>query len=337
MDDQRRQLGRHDPPPLVWLLSFVTVVEHGTFTAAAQALHRAQPRVSSHIAALERQLGAALLIRGARRVELTAAGSAFLPHARAVLRELRGGADAVSALTSTVQGRIAIGGYPGVMAVVIAPVVRRFTDLYPGVSVELREADPAILEGLVATGEIDLAVRTIDVPQRHHNVPSTPLFAERIQLIVRPDDPLARSGAADPTALGGRVVVVSGDPLGGWSDYRERLDRIGVEPRQVITVAEPTTVVALVREGLGIGLLGALAAKVTVSGETTAVDLPEPLWLRQISGYRLVDSSPTPALSRFLELLAAEGPSLTAGRAVWADRPADHRPNGAESSASGVD
>ncbi|SDS68274.1 LysR family transcriptional regulator [Microlunatus soli] len=306
-----------EPPAIVWLVSFVAVVEHGTFTAAAQSLNRAQPRVSAHIAALERQLGSALLVRRPRRVELTSAGAAYLPHARAVLRELRGGTDAVSALTSTVQGRVAVGGYPGVMAVVIAPLVRRFGGLYPGVAIELREADPAGLEALVAAGEIDLAVRTVDVPQRHHNVPSTPLFAERIQLIVTDDHPLARAGVADPAALAGRTVIVSGDPLSGWSDYRERLDRIGVEPRQVITVSEPTTVVALVREGLGIGLLGALAAKVTVSDDTTAVDLPEPLWLRQISVYRLATNEPTPAAAAFLELLTEEGPVLTAGRAVW--------------------
>jgi DNA-binding transcriptional LysR family regulator len=313
----RMAIGRREPPQLVWLASFVAVVDSGTFTAAAQSLSRAQPRVSAHIAALERHLGASLLVRGPRQVELTAAGSAYLPHARAVLRELRGGSDVVAALASTIQGRIAIGAYPGAMALVIAPLVRRFTDLYPGVVVDLEEADPTGLEAEVAAGEIDVAVRTDDVPRRHHNVPSTPLFAERIQLIVRPDDPLARSAGVDLTALGERIVIVSGDRLGGWSDYRERLDRIGVEPQQLITVAEPTTVNALVREGIGVGLLGALAAKVTTGQETTAIDLPPPLWLRQISVYRLTDQGPNQPLQAFLELLATEGPSLTAGRAVW--------------------
>lgn len=310
------------PPSLTCLASFLAVVEHGTFTAAAMALHRAQPRVSAHIATLEKHLGATLLTRGPRRVELTAAGSAYLPHATAALDELHDGEDAVRAVSSTIQGRVRIGGYPGAMAVFIAPLVRRFRALYPGVEVELREADPAVLEDLVAVGDIDLAVRTADVPQRHHNVPSEELFFERIQMITRRDHRQSQGTVADPLSLEGTTVIVSGDPQGGWQDYRDRLDRIGVEPREMITVVQPTTVVALVREGLGVGLLGALAARVTIGDELIAADLPEPLWLREIRVYHRNQRSPDAAVSAFSELLRAEAPALTAGRTVWHSRTA---------------
>ena len=314
-----------EPPPVIWLNSFVAVVEQGTFTAAAQALNRAQPRVSAHVASLERHLGAKLLIRGTRRVELTAAGSALLPHARAVLRELRAGADAVGALTSTLQGRLALGSYPGAMAVLIAPLVRQFQARYPGVTVDLHEAEPALLEDLVAAGDIDLAIRTADVPQRHHNVPSTLLFHERIQLIVRRDHRLSGLAGAEPTALSAEPVIVSGNPPTGWTDYRDRLDRLGIEPLRLITVSQPTTVVALVREGLGVGLLGALAAKVTVGGDIRAVDLPMPLWRREIRAYRRSDAKPTPAVTAFTELMAADAPALTLGCAIWPESAEDQR------------
>lgn len=142
---------------------------------------------------------------------------------------------------------------------VVAPIVARYRSRFPGVAVELHEADPPALESMVANGDIDLAVRTADVPQRHHNGPSTPLFDEPIRLIVRREHRRSRSttDGADPTILQNETVIVSGDPGKGWSDYRDRLDRIGVEPYKIITAVQPTTVVALVREGLGIGLLGA--------------------------------------------------------------------------------
>lgn len=313
-------MASREPPPLIWLASFVAVVEHGTFTAAAQALNRAQPRVSAHIADLERHLGTTLLVRKTRGVQLTETGSALLPHARSVLRELRHGVDAVRAVASTVQGTLAVGSYPGAMAVLIAPVVARYQSRFPGVAVELHEADPAILESMVAAGDIDLAVRTADVPQRHHNVPSSPLFEEPIRLIVRRDHPQSRIGTADPRTLQNRTVIVSGDPESGWSDYRDRLDRIGAEPYKIITVVQPTTVVALVREGLGVGLLGALAAKITVTGdETIALPLPRPLWQREIRIYQRSDAQPRPPVESFLRLLRNEAPNLTAGSAVWPD------------------
>lgn len=293
-------------PQLVWLTSFLAVVEHGTFTAAARSTNRAQPRVSAHVASLERHLGAVLLERGPRNVRLTSAGEALLPYARGACQRLRSGVDAVEALASTLQGHIAVGSYPGAMAVLIAPVLHRFREKYPGVQVVLREADPANLEDEIAAGEIDLAVRTSDVPQRHHNVPSIPLFEEAIQLITPRDHPLS-GGSIDPLRLRDHSVVVSGEPQQHWTDYRDRLDQIGVEPHEVITVSQPTTVMALVREGFGVGLLGELAARVTASEELECHDLPGRLWRRQIRLYYRASDEPLPAIpSAFLEMLRTQ-------------------------------
>lgn len=309
---------RLEPPPTVWLASFVAVVDHGTFTAAARALNRAQPRISSHLASLERHLGAPLVERGHRRVALTPAGAAFLPHARTVLRELRSGADAVGAVSDALSGRIRIGSYPGAMAVIMAPLVRRYAAMYPGVAIELVEAEPSILEDDVAAQDIDIAIRTADVPQRHHNVPSTLLFNEHILLVVRHDHRLARLQQTETERLRPETVIVSGDPQSGWSDYRDRLDRAGVEPASVLTVAQPTTQVALVAEGFGVGLLGALAAGITLRpGETVAVGLPMPLWQREIRLYRHATARPSPPLEAFLDLLRREAPALTIDRATW--------------------
>lgn len=307
-------------PQLAWLASFVGVVEHSTFTAAARALRLSQPRISAHVAALEKELGTPLLERAAHGVRLTAAGETFLPYARTVLRELRNGAEAVTAVTTALQGRIRIGSYPGAMAVVIAPLVRRFSTAHPGVVLELLEDDPAVLEQAVADREIDIAVRTADVPQRHHHIPSTPLFHEKVVLVVRPDHPLARHKSAEPRLLAHETVIVSGDPRHGWADYRDRLDRVGVEPQHLITVVQPTTLVALVREGVGVGLLGALAAHITiVDDEVTTRALPTLLWQREIRVYRLADDDtpPNPAVDAFLDLLIREAPALTVGTTIW--------------------
>lgn len=312
------RMNSQEPVQLVWLGSFVAVADHGSFTAAARALTRSQPRVSAHIAALENQLGTRLFERTSRTVRLTAAGATFLPHARTVLRGLRTGVEAVGAAAATLQGRVRIGSYPGAMAVIMAPLVKRFATAHPGASVELYEADPSALEEAVVNREVDFAVRTVDVPQRHHRLPSRTLFHEKIRLVLRQDHPLAREQYPDPSALAEETVIVSGG--GGWIDYQDRLDRLGVEPRGLVCVVQPTTMVALVREGHGVGLLGALAAQVTVSGEElTTRALPAPLWLREIRCYQLEDVEATPVVRAFLELLHREAPPLTADAAVWAE------------------
>lgn len=67
------------------IAAFVAVVDHDGFTAAARALHLSQPGVSARIRRLERALGVTLFDRAVRRLTLTPAGHAFLPHARAVM------------------------------------------------------------------------------------------------------------------------------------------------------------------------------------------------------------------------------------------------------------
>lgn len=73
------------------LVTFLAVVEHGGFTAAARRLYLSQPGVSAHIRRLETSLGVRLIDRSVRRLTLTPEGRAFLPQARVIVRELERG------------------------------------------------------------------------------------------------------------------------------------------------------------------------------------------------------------------------------------------------------
>src|SRR5690348_5879990 len=87
----------------------VAVAEEANFTRAAARVHVAQPGVSAQIRQLERELGQQLLDRSGRRVTVTAAGAAVLPHARAALAAVTAVRDAVDELTGLLRGRISIG------------------------------------------------------------------------------------------------------------------------------------------------------------------------------------------------------------------------------------
>lgn len=307
-----------------WLASFVAVVEHGTFTAAARATVRSQPRVSAHVALLERTLGAQLLTRTSRGVQLTSAGRLFLPRAQAVLRELRQGGDEVAALGSQVQGSVRVGSYPGASAVIVAPLMQQSRVRYPGVRLDLFESvDPTELEAAVAHDEIDFAIRTSEVPQRHRGVPSELLCHEKIVLVTPQSRGLRIRTDNDLAQLREETVIVSGDPQSGWADYRDRLDRLGVTPRQMMTVTLPTTVVALVRAGVGVGILGAFAAHVTTTDPDLLITpLPTPTWQREIRIFHRSNAGTTAATRAFLDLLNDQAPQLTGSLASWERPPA---------------
>lgn len=295
-----------DDVQLPWLSSFLAVVNQGTFTAAARATHRAQPRVSAHVAALEEALGVRLLDRGPRGVTITEAGSRFLPHARAALAEVRAGMDSVESLAGELQGTVVVGSFPGASGVLLAPLIKRFREEHAGVSVELHEGDPGWLEDAVANVDVDLAIRSGDIPQRHPNVASRHLFDERIVLVTPPDDELARAAHVDLSHLEGRPLVVTGAPAEGWTDFTERLADAGVTPQRIINVAHPTTVIALVRARLGVGLLGEMAATITVFGDVVTRALPQDRWHRGIRAYWNSRRQLSTAATAFLESLVRE-------------------------------
>ncbi|MQA04150.1 MAG: LysR family transcriptional regulator [Streptosporangiales bacterium] len=313
-------MSKPDDVQLAWLMSFIAVANHGSFTAAARATHRSQPRVSAHVASLEAALGVRLLDRDTRGVEITEAGSRFLPHARAAIAEVRSGMDGVQSLSGQLQGTVVVGSFPGASGVLIAPLIKSFKETHPGVSIELHEGDPGWLEDAVADVNVDIAVRCADTPQRHPHVASEHLFDEQVLVVVPQDDPLAtvnpvETAALAGHALAGHALVVTGAPAEGWTDFLERLESAGVRPPRVVTVAQPTTLIALVRAGLGVGLIGEMAATITAFGDVVTQPLADPMWHREIRVYWNSRRQLSTAARTFRESLAA-GPQWRQARGL---------------------
>jgi DNA-binding transcriptional LysR family regulator len=135
----------------------VAVVEEGSFTKAAARVHVAQPAVSQQIAQLERELGEKLLDRSDRRVRLTPAGEAFLPHARAALESTAGGRDAVAALRGVLSGRLAVGTIP-CPPPLFHDLLAEFRSRYPEVRLTVNTGSPESLTTDVSFGVLDAAL-----------------------------------------------------------------------------------------------------------------------------------------------------------------------------------
>lgn len=146
----------NDLDPL-WLRSFVAIVQHGSVTAAARAVHRTQSAVSTHLQQLEASLGVALARRTTRSLALTAEGERFLPHARRLLA-LQDEARAAVRGAPERPWRIGISEYflPGHLAELLALLQARTTPA----GMELLWSGSAALQALWAAGEVDLAVVT---------------------------------------------------------------------------------------------------------------------------------------------------------------------------------
>lgn len=248
---------------------FVAVAEELHFRRAAARLHISQPPLSQQIAALESELGCRLLERTRRRVELTAAGDAFLRDARTLLAELDRAIGTARAIDSGQAGVLRIGFVGSALHSILPAAVQRFRRARPQVEVELRER--STVEGLRAlvTGAVDVALVRPPIE------PDATLFVEvvlreRTIAVLPADHPLAalrrvplRRLASEPLVLFPRAQAP------GYHDLLiGRLAATGAPPRVVQYAPEMITIVGLVAAGIGVSPVPASVEHLGLDGVT---------------------------------------------------------------------
>jgi DNA-binding transcriptional LysR family regulator len=238
------------------LSAFVAVAEERSFTAAAARLLIVQSAVSASVQALEREVGARLLDRTSRRVDLTDAGAALLPHARAAIDAARDARDAVDQVRGGLRGTVRVGTLTSVGLVDVPALLGEFHRRHPDVALRLTAA-PTGSEGLVAAvadRHLDLAfvavAGTAAAPVR-----ITPLATAPMDLVVRADHPLAPGGPVDLAALDGLDFIDSPTGYGNRTIVDQAFAAAGVDRRVTVEVADIGTAAAYVRHGLGVALL----------------------------------------------------------------------------------
>lgn len=135
---------------------FVTVVESGSFSAAARLLGVTPSNVSRQISNLETELGARLLHRTTRKLSLSEAGELYYQSAKTIVAEIEHARDAVSRLAESPAGDLHITAEADLTVALIAPILPDFLAQYP--KVRLRISMSSQILDLVQSG-IDLAVR----------------------------------------------------------------------------------------------------------------------------------------------------------------------------------
>lgn len=135
---------------------FVTVVDAGSLSAAADKLDLSRPVVTRYVAELEQWTGARLLHRTTRRLSLTAAGEELLPRCRQVLELAGDMQEAVRQPAEAPRGQLRITASTSFAQAQLADAVADYVRLYPGVAVDLVLLDRAVN---LVDERIDLAIR----------------------------------------------------------------------------------------------------------------------------------------------------------------------------------
>ena len=141
--------------------TFVSVASRGSLSAAARAEGVAPAIIGRRLDALEARLGVKLMVRTTRRITLTHEGSAFLEDCQRLLTEVANAEASVSAGGVKASGHLRITAPAGFGRRHVAPLVPRFRELHPVVTISLNLSDRVV----DVTGEgYDCAVRVGDMP-----------------------------------------------------------------------------------------------------------------------------------------------------------------------------
>lgn len=234
---------------LAALQLFVRVVETGSFSQAARAEGVGQPTVSKQIATIEERLGAQLLRRTSRGLNLTAAGQDYYESAVRLLGEFEEAEARVGRGQVAPAGLVRVATSPALSRMYLVPRLPEFFALYPDVVVDF-DVSPA---------QVNLIEDGIDVALRVGHLSDSTLVARRIGDViaatVATPDYLARNGTPrTPADLADHdcIAYIFRDAPLGWG-FRGPAGAIEVHPKGSVRTNDAEHLRAAVLAGLGIG------------------------------------------------------------------------------------
>jgi DNA-binding transcriptional LysR family regulator len=243
-------------PELRQLRHFVAVAERLHFGRAAADLHMAQPPLSRSIRDLESRLGATLLARTRRRVELTPEGARFLEDAKKLLAQLEGAVLEIGRMAAGDSGRLRLGFVSLADYGVLPGILKRFKVARPGVTLQLREMLSPEQAAALAAGELDFGL--LLPPVAGGGLEHVVVQRERFVAALPARHALARGrGRLAVRELAGEgFVMVPREIAPGINDIVRTLTaRAGFAPRLAQEAIQMQTVVSLVSSGLGVALV----------------------------------------------------------------------------------
>lgn len=248
------------------LAYFVAVAEVRHFTQAAEILRVAQPSLSKQIRALESELSVSLFSRARGNITLTPAGEALLPLAKRILADVETARLEVQELAGLKRGRVRLGATPSLCAGLLADVLRRFHDAYPGIQLLVEEGGSRDLVRELTRGSLDMALVILPL-QGDPPLDTTPILREFL-VVASPTG--AETGLPERSLKAAqlprrsylRIEDLRNRPLVMFRpgyDLREATisacRAAGFEPRFAVEGGEMDAVLRFVEVGLGVAVV----------------------------------------------------------------------------------
>lgn len=277
-------------------MAFITTVEYGSFTKAAEVLHYSQSGISRMIHDLEEEWRFSLLERGRAGVRLTSDGLQLLPYVQNVCAEYQKLQEQVDAINGLETGLIRIGTFSSVATHWLPNIIREFQKDYPQIDYELLLGDYTEIEHWILEGRVDCGFLRLPTQPELDTI-----FLEQDKLlVVLPEEhPLTEYDRIP-------IAALCNDPFlllekGAKAEVSEIFERCSLSPNTRFTTWDDYAVMSMVESGLGISILPQLILR-RIPYRIVIKELEVPAF-RKI-GLAVKDKKRAPlAVKRFLDYL----------------------------------
>ncbi|MEO0598707.1 MAG: LysR family transcriptional regulator, partial [Chloroflexota bacterium] len=254
---------------------FVAVVEAGTFSKAAKRCNITQPSLSQQIINLETEIGRKLFNRLGRRITITEAGELLYPRACAILSDVQHAKHALTDGYMPGNSTLSVGIIPTLGSFLLYETVTQFQSAYPNATLHIHEDMTDNLIAKLMTAELDIAF--VSLPIANNQLAITPLIEEPLYIAMPQDHGLASASEI-------MINDLTNIPFIRLSDHdclSDQLDNFcyvqKINPPTIYQTSHLSTVMELVRLGMGISLVPACAVQGYANKDIVFRQLSNPL------------------------------------------------------------
>jgi DNA-binding transcriptional LysR family regulator len=292
----------------LWRLKvFRAVVEEGSFSKAARAIHLSQPTVSSHIKDMETHYRCRLLDRFEKKVVPTRAGEMLYQYAGRLLAMHDEAEAALAAAQGAVRGDLAVGGSTIPAGYLLPEVIGRFIRQYPDVRVCLKAGDTRQIAGDILSGSLELGVVGARIPDKR--LVQKKIMDDELRVIVAGDHHWAGRRRVNMEELAREPFIIRERGSGTLMAIEEKLAGSGLNSRGLNIVAElgsTEAVIQGVRHHIGISIVSRLAVReAEAAGTIKSLAVSGMTLTRQFYSIRRKGRTESPAGAAFRGLVEA--------------------------------
>jgi DNA-binding transcriptional LysR family regulator len=285
------------------LLVFHTIARTGSLTASSRQLHISQPALSRELRDLEERFGVTLFERLPRGMRLTQAGGVLAPYAERLFAIADAAEAEMKELAAARSGHLALAASNTIGTYVLPPLLARFRNAHPGVSVTLFVGNTT----QVAQGVADLryTLGFIEGPLHVDGLVSAPFQDDELLPVATPAHPLARRASVRPAQLAGAALLMRERGSG----TRELIDALfgafGISAGPIMEFGNTEALKQAAVHGGGVAWLPALSIQAELGNGTLApLRAPQLSIRRPLSVVRRAGAASAPAERLFLRQLA---------------------------------